>query len=120
LNYLAVAAVQWSCIAATHLSGHDKNAIVWFTVVKSNIAIAMSRSLYHPYKPTNPRTVRGAKKRGWIAVGPNPNYVEQSSWMGLCIWAERASAGYWVASFALREFVFEKPSDAMMFKLKWG
>jgi hypothetical protein len=80
----------------------------------------MSRSLYLPYKSTNPRTVRGAKKRGWTVIRPNPNYVEQLSWMGLNIWTERTAAGYWVASFSLREFAFEKSSDATAFLLKWG
>jgi len=80
----------------------------------------MSRSLYLPYKASNPRTVRGAKRRGWTAVCPNRNYVEKTSWPGLCLWTEGSSAGYWVASFSLREFVFEKSSDATAFMLKWG
>ncbi len=80
----------------------------------------MSRSLYLPYKANNPRSVRGARKRGWTVVSPKPNYVERSSWMGLNIWSERSMTGYWVSSFQRREFAFEKPSDATAFMLKWG
>lgn len=80
----------------------------------------MSRSLYLPYKSSNPRTVRGAKKRGWTVIKPNPNYVERITWLGLNIWCERGSAGYWVSSFSLREFAFEKGSDALAFQIKWG
>jgi hypothetical protein len=80
----------------------------------------MSRSLSKPYVATNPRSVRGAKKRGWHVVKPNPNYVERASWVGLNIWCERMAGGYWVASFHHREFAFESGADAMMFKLKWG
>ncbi len=80
----------------------------------------MSRNLSLPYDPTNPRTVRGAKKRGWTVISPKPNYVERASWMGLTIWCDRSAAGHWVASFSLREFAFEKGSDALAFQLKWG
>jgi len=80
----------------------------------------MSRSLSLPYEATNPRTVRGAKKRGWTVIKTNPNYVEQTSWLGLSIWCDRSAAGHWVASFSLREFAFEKGSDALAFQLKWG
>lgn len=80
----------------------------------------MSRSLYLPYKKTNPRSVRGAKKRGWTVVTPRSNYPEKVSWMGLNIWAERSANSYWVSSFQRREFAFEKPSDATAFMLKWG
>lgn len=80
----------------------------------------MSRTLHLPYKSTNPRSIRGAKKRGWNIVSPRNNYSEQTSWLGLCIWAERSLSGYWVASFQKREFAFERGSDALAFKLKWG
>lgn len=80
----------------------------------------MSRNLSLPYKSTNPRTVRGAKKRGWHVISPKPSYVEKTSWLGLNIWCDRGTAGYWVSSFGLREFAFEKGSDAMAFQLKWG
>lgn len=80
----------------------------------------MSRSLGHPYKASNPRSIRGAEKRGWNIVSPRPNYVEKASWMGLCIWCERSAGSYWVASFRRREFAFESTADALAFKLKWG
>ena len=80
----------------------------------------MSRSLYLPYVPSNPRTVRGARKRGWTLVLPRSNYVEKASWMGLCIWTERTCSRYWIASFNTRTFAFESGADAMAFKLKWG
>lgn len=80
----------------------------------------MARSLSLPFKSTNPRTVRGAKKRGWTILTPRSNYVEKASWTGLCIWCDRNSGGYWVASFYRSEFAFEKASDALAFQLKWG
>jgi hypothetical protein len=80
----------------------------------------MSRCLSKPYRATDPRTVRGAKKRGWTVVKPALNYVEKASWLGLNMWCERGSAGYWVSSFGLREFAFERGSDALAFQLKWG
>lgn len=80
----------------------------------------MSRNLSLPYKATNPRTVRGAKKRGWHVVEPRRNYPEKASWMGLCIWCDRGTSGYWVASFQRREFAFESGADALAFQMKWG
>lgn len=80
----------------------------------------MSRCLHLPYKPTNPRTIRGAKKRGWYVIRPNPNYVERASWMGLNVWCERSLGGYWVSSFIHRKFAFESGADAVAFQIKWG
>ena len=80
----------------------------------------MARSLYLPYRPTNPRTIRGAKKRGWYVVCVRNDYVKDASWTGLNIWCEANAAGYWLSSFHYREFAFEKASDALLFKLKWG
>ena len=80
----------------------------------------MSRSFSLPYRADNPRSVRGAKKRGWYVVTPKSSYVETTSWMGLNIWCERAAGGYWVASFQRREFAFEKGADAVAFQMKWG
>lgn len=81
----------------------------------------MSRSLFLPYRPSNPRTVRGAKKRGWSVVQVELNKLtDRVSWLGLCIWAEHSLSGYWIASFNLREFAFESAADATAFKLKWG
>ena len=80
----------------------------------------MARNLHLPYKSTNPRTIRGAKKRGWYVIRPNPNYVERASWMGLNIWCDRATSGHWVSSFIHRKFAFEKGADALAFQMKWG
>ena len=78
----------------------------------------MSRSLYLPYKSTNPRTVRGAVKRGWHVV--QPQRQEKITWMGLNIWSERVMQGYWISSYAKNQFALERESDATMFKLKWA
>ena len=81
----------------------------------------MSRSLYLPYRASNPRTVRGARKRGWHVVQVDLGKLQdRASWLGLSIWCERAMNGYWVNSFSLREFAFEKGADATAFQLKWG
>ena len=81
----------------------------------------MARNLYLPYKATNPRSVRGARKRGWTVIRVDlQKMAGLTSWLGLCIWCERAMSGYWVNSFSLREFAFESGADAMAFKLKWG
>lgn len=80
----------------------------------------MARNLGLPYRPTNPRTVRGAKKRGWTVVEVNLSKIENTSWVGLSIWADNYLSGYWVNSFFLRQFAFEKAADATAFQLKWG
>lgn len=80
----------------------------------------MSRTLHLPYKSTNPRSVRGAKKRGWTVIRARNGYEKDLSWFALVLWCESQLGGYWVASFGLREFAFEDGKDAMMFKLKWG
>lgn len=81
----------------------------------------MARNLGLPYRPTNPRSVRGARKRGWTVVKVDMRKIDDRvSWVGLCIWCERAMAGYWVNSFFHREFAFESGADATAFQLKWG
>jgi hypothetical protein len=80
----------------------------------------MAKSLYLPYRASNPRSVRGAVKRGWTVIVPNPNYVEKTSWLGLNVWCGARCGGYWIGSFSLRKFAFEKSSDAMLFQLTWG
>ena len=81
----------------------------------------MSRSLSKPYRASNPRSVRGARKRGWHVVQVDLNRLEdKTSWLGLCIWCDISLPGYWVGSFFRREFAFEKGSDATAFQLKWG
>lgn len=84
----------------------------------------MSRSLSKPYHASNPRSVRGARKRGWTVVRTGQagfkNGEVRLSWVGLNIWAETACRGYWVSSFHLGEFAFEDPVDATAFAMKWG
>ena len=80
----------------------------------------MSRSLYLPYKPSNPRSIRGAKKRGWTVVQARNGWEARASWMGLCIWCESSMSGYWVASFPYRQFAFERGAGALAFQMKWG
>jgi hypothetical protein len=77
-------------------------------------------NLYLPYKATNPRTIRGARKRGWTVMQPRNGYEEKISWTSLCIWCERSMTGYWIASFPYQQFAFESSADATMFQLKWG
>lgn len=78
----------------------------------------MARCIHLPFKATNPRTVRGAVKRGWHVV--EAKRQESVTWMGLNIWAERSLSGYWISSYAKHQFAFEKASDAVAFQLKWG
>lgn len=80
----------------------------------------MSRSLSKTYKATNPRSLRGAKKRGWTVVQARNGWEAKSTWLGLCIWCERSMSGYWVASFLQRQFAFESGADALAFQMKWG
>ena len=83
----------------------------------------MSRCLKLPYKPHNPRSVRGAVRRGWHVVDIDLLKLSRErniSWLALCMWIERSLGGYWVASRWLRQFAFESGADAMAFKLKWG
>jgi hypothetical protein len=79
----------------------------------------MARCLNLPYKPHNPRSVRGAVKRGWYVVDVDLR-KRDISWMTLCLWAERGLGGYWVASHWLKQFAFESGADAVAFQLKWG
>lgn len=74
-----------------------------------------------PYKNTNPRTVRGARKKGWYVVTLPSNTLEKHnvSWMGLEMWAIRQTKGNFVTSFMLREFAFETTEDASWFTMKW-
>ena len=81
----------------------------------------MSRCMTLPYKPSNPRSTHGAKKRGWYVVkADKAKWKENLSWLGLNIWTERACSGYWLASWHRSEFAFENPADATMFTLKWS
>jgi hypothetical protein len=83
----------------------------------------MAHCLNLPYKRNNPRTVRGAVKRGWHVVEVDSRKLlneRNIRWMTLCLWAERSLGGYWVASHWLRQFAFESGADAVAFKLKWS
>ena len=88
------------------------------------LELKVVRNLGLPYRATNPRTVRGARKRGWSVVRCGQagfkNGEVRLSWMGLNIWAESACRGYWVSSFHLGEFAFEDPVDATAYAMKWG
>lgn len=79
----------------------------------------MARCLNLPYKSHNPRSVRGAVKRGWHVVEIDLR-KRDVSWLTLCLWSERGLGGYWVASHYLKQFAFESGADAVAFKLKWG
>lgn len=84
---------------------------------------ALGNNMYvnRPYRNTNPRTVRGARKKGWHIVTLPRNTLEShnTSWMGIEIWALRQTKGNFVTSFALREFAFETTEDASWFTMKW-
>lgn len=73
-----------------------------------------------PHKPSNPRSIRGARKRGWTVVNVRPGYKANTSWLGLCIWCDLQMQGYFIPSFITREIAFEQPSDATAFTLRWG
>ena len=74
-----------------------------------------------PWRATNPRTVRGARKKGWHIVKVPGLYREgkNTSWLGLQIWTLQQTKGNFVNSFALREFAFELEEDASWFTMKW-
>jgi hypothetical protein len=83
----------------------------------------MAHSLNLPYKRNNPRSIRGARRRGWHVVDVDLRKLSGErdvSWMALCIWIDRGPCGYWVASHWLRQFAFESGADAVAFKLKWA
>ena len=74
-----------------------------------------------PYSRSNPRTVRGARKKGWHIVNVPNNYLarENTSWMGVEMWALHKTKGNFVTCFANRQFAFENTSDASWFTMKW-
>lgn len=73
------------------------------------------------YKKTNPRSVRGARKKGWHIVSLPADTLDKHnvSWLGLEIWSMRQTRGNFVTSFANREFAFENTEDASWFTMKW-
>lgn len=74
-----------------------------------------------PYIRNNPRSVRGAAKRGWHVVTLPRNTLEKHnvSWLGLDIWASRQAQSYYVKSYQNRQFAFEREADASWFTMKW-
>jgi len=74
-----------------------------------------------PYRKTNPRTVRGARKKGWHVIKVPNSYIEKhsTSWLGLVMWATHKTKGNFVNNFAMREFAFETTEDASWFTMKW-
>lgn len=67
-----------------------------------------------------PRTIRGARKKGWHIVKVPNSYVEKNvSWLGLQIWTMRQAKARFVSNFAMREFAFEDTDDASWFTMKW-
>ena len=77
--------------------------------------------LTRPYKKTNPRSVRGARKRGWHVVKVPANTLEKHnvSWVGLVMWSTHKTRGNHVNSYTNREFAFEQVEDASWFTMKW-
>lgn len=73
------------------------------------------------YRRTNPKTVRGAKKKGWHVVDVPNRYLENHnvSWMGLEMWACHKTKGNFVTCFPNRQFAFELVEDASWFTMKW-
>lgn len=74
-----------------------------------------------PYRKTNPRTIRGARKKGWHIVDVPNTYLEKAnlSWMGLEMWATHKTKGNFVTCFVTRQFAFETVEDASWFTMKW-
>jgi hypothetical protein len=74
-----------------------------------------------PYKNTNPRTVRGARKKGWHVVAVPRDILDKhnTSWLGLEMWTAHKTRGNFVTSFMNREFAFEDTADASWFTMKW-
>jgi hypothetical protein len=75
------------------------------------------------WRRTNPRSVRGAVRRGWHLVDLTGVSLAEKfnvSYLGLQIWSDRNMAGRYVSSFNPTKFAFEDPSDALIFKLKYS
>ena len=66
----------------------------------------------------NPRSVRGARRRGWIVIEPKP--TQDASYLGLQIWTDRNVKGKYVSSFMPTKFAFELERDANWFALRWS
>lgn len=68
-----------------------------------------------------PRSVRGAKRRGWVVLEVEHKKIEEGapSYLGLQIWTDRNAKGKWVSAFNPTKFAFELERDASWFALKW-
>lgn len=81
------------------------------------------RGMNLPFDKTNPRSVRGARRRGWHAVTVPDNFAEKLglSFLGLLLDADRQCKGYYVYSYLPKPcFAFENIDDAAFFTLKWS
>jgi hypothetical protein len=69
------------------------------------------------YIKANPRTVRGARKRGWHVVDVPDTYHSKHrlSWLGVGMWTVNHTNGYFVDNFATKQFAFEREEDASRF-----
>jgi hypothetical protein len=75
-----------------------------------------------PYKKSNPRTVRGARRRGWHVVDvPDDAFKKiNQSFLGLMMEADRQCKGYYVTQWQPQaKFAFENIDDAAYFTLRW-
>ena len=70
-------------------------------------------------KRNNPRSVRGAERRGWRVLEVKDYAKKNVSWLGLCIWSDRHMKGHYVQNFQSHKFAFERDEDASHFLMKW-
>lgn len=75
-----------------------------------------------PYKKSNPRSVRGASRRGWHVVDISDDAFKKinQSFLGLTLEADRQCKGYYVSQYwPQAKFAFEHLDDAAYFTLRW-
>lgn len=70
---------------------------------------------------TDPRTVRGARKKAWHVVTLPRDTLEKHkvSWLGITIWVTQNLESQYVNSYQTREFAFDSEADASKFILRW-
>jgi hypothetical protein len=79
-----------------------------------------SRGYNLPYCNTNPRTVNGARKRGWHTVKITDFMSKHGvSWFGLVLWADRNCLDHYVHAHMRNTFAFKSEQDASWFILRW-
>ena len=73
------------------------------------------------YRRTDPRSIRGAKRRGWPTLSVPKNYIEKNnvSWVGIMLWCDSKLKGRYVQDFQTHRFSFELQEDASWFAMKW-